>query len=69
MRAYRCEKCEGVAFYITNEPKSGERVSSSQAMLIDGGTPEYGSPMVCGSCQAPIGRPLMTNRLFDVEMV
>ncbi len=65
MKAYQCSECKEVAFCLIKEPAIGERVVSENVILPDGSRPTPMTPIVCGSCQAPI-KYLRISRLVDV---
>lgn len=61
--------CKQVAFYYTENPKSGPNVPMHprKARLLDGTTPRSTSMIRCGYCGSPV--PVPTMRLEDPNHV
>lgn len=57
------EPCGKVAFYLKKRPKIGEVVDN--VVLVDGGQPDYGSEIWCGSCGALILEPILCQLEID----
>ena len=47
------EVCEEVAFYTTTKPVRGTPMMPDIVVLVDGTTPTFNDPVVCGSCGLP----------------
>jgi hypothetical protein len=43
--------CMNVAFYLTEDVKSGDIIKASHVERVDGKQPVKGDPIVCGSCK------------------
>jgi len=46
-------KCGGVAFYTVRKLETGDRLSSEDAILVDGSRPKPLEPVICSSCGEP----------------
>ena len=46
--------CKQVAFYYTHYLQKGEVLMATRALMPDNTRPDRNSPMVCGSCGAPL---------------
>ena len=54
MFAFIHEVCGKPAFYLSEMPKRGERVSSAAVVVMRGERPQPGDPILCGSCGEPV---------------